>query len=227
MRHQCLAIHQQGAFEWKTLKHLLPATGKIHKIVHRPAVPYPELPALMAALRERTSRSARTLEFAILCASRPNEALGAVGSEFDLAHGRWKIPAERMKGDRPHTVMLSKRAVEIIRELHPDGLKPDQPVFRLTRVALKKMLALAGYSDATTHGTARASFKTWADECTAFKDAVSEACLAHIEGDKVKAAYARGEFEAQRAELMEMWARHCASPPVDAADNVVPLRSIG
>src|SRR5262245_32805955 len=63
------------------------------------------------------------------------------------------------------------------------------------------MLGLAGYGDATVHGTARASSKTWCDECTTYKDAVSEAGLAHIEGDKVKAAYARREFEQQRAQL--------------------------
>jgi hypothetical protein len=40
-------------------------------------------------------------------------------------------------------------------------------------------------------GLARASFKTWRDEQTSFKEAASEACPADIEGDKVKAAYAR------------------------------------
>jgi hypothetical protein len=98
-------------------------------------------------------------------------------------------------------------------------------VFGITGHGLLKVLALAGYGDATVHGTARASFKTWADECTSFKDAVSEACLVHVEGNKVKAAYARGEFERQRAELMEMWSQHCASSPADTANNVVSLRS--
>jgi hypothetical protein len=79
--------------------------------------------------------------------------------------------------------------------------------------------------DATVHGTARAGFKTWADECAGFKDAVSEACLAHVEGDKVKAAYACGEFEQQRRELMEAWSRYCAAPPIDTSNNIVPLRS--
>jgi hypothetical protein len=104
-------------------------------------------------------------------------------------------------------------------------LNHDHLVFGIGGHGLLKMLALAGYGDATVHGTARASFKTWADECTSFKDAVSEACLAHVEGNKVKAAYARGEFEQQRAELMEMWSQHCASSPADMANNVVSLRS--
>ena len=147
----------------------------------------------------------------------------ARGYEFSLANGRWKISGERMKAGKPHTVMLSKRAAEIVRELHPNGVKPDDLVFGVTGAALTKMLVLAGYGDATVHRTARASFKTWSDKSTTFRDAVSEACLAHVEGDKVKAAYARGEFEKQRAELMELWSRHCASPPI--GNNVVSLRA--
>jgi integrase len=214
----------ENPFEWKTLKHLLPAKTKIHKVEHHPAVPHPEMPRLMGELRARTSISAKTLEFTILTTSRVNQVVLAYGREFDLANARWKVPAEHMKGRQSHTVMLSKRAVEIVRELHPDGLKPDKLVFGVSHSALRKMLALAGYGDATVHGTARASFKTWCDECTAFKDAVSEACLAHIEGDKVKAAYARGQFEKERAELMEMWSRHCLSEPIDTSNNVVSLR---
>src|SRR5215471_13898656 len=121
----------------------------------------------MGRLRARTSVS---------------EVALAGGCEFDVANARWKIPGERMKGGKPHVVMLSKRAVEIIRELHPAGVKPDELVFGVTGAALTKMLVLAGYGDATVHGTARASFKTWCDECTACKDAISEACLAHVEG---------------------------------------------
>jgi redox-regulated HSP33 family molecular chaperone len=130
-----------------------------------------------------------------------------------------------MKSGRQHTVMLSKRAAEIVRELHPGGLNRDDLVFGITGHGLLKMLALAGYRDATVHGTARASFKTWADECTSFKDAVSKACLAHVEGNKVKAAYARGEFERQRAELMEMWSQYCASSTADTVNSVVSLRT--
>jgi integrase len=213
----------ENPFDWKTLKHLLPAKTKIHKVEHHPAVPYRKLPALMVDLRARTSISARTLEFTILCASRVSEVVLARGCEFDLTNARWSIPGSRMKAGKPHIVMLSKRAVEIVRDLHPYGLKLDDLVFSVTGAALTKMLVLAGYGDATVHGTARASFKTFADEQTSFKDVVSEACLAHIEGDKVKAAYARGEFEQQRAALMEMWSQHCLSPPI--GNNVVPLRA--
>jgi integrase len=214
----------ENPFRWRGhLDKLLPAKTKIRKIEHHKAVPYREIPALMEKLRARSSVSARALEFTILCASRVNEVALARGREFDLVNARWRVPSEHMKAGKPHIVMLSKRAVEIVRDLHPGGLKPDDLVFGVTGAALTKMLMLADYGDATVHGTARATFKTWCDECTGFKDAVSEACLAHREADKTKAAYARGEFEQQRAALMEMWSQHCLSAPIDE-HNVVPLR---
>ena len=76
---------------------MLPAKNKIHKVKHHAAVPYREISALMERLRARTSRSARALEFTILCASRVTEVVLAQGREFDLANARWCVPGERMK----------------------------------------------------------------------------------------------------------------------------------
>ena len=39
--------------------------------------------------------------------TRPGELRQAQWSEFDLLNGQWEIPAERMKGRRPHVVPLA------------------------------------------------------------------------------------------------------------------------
>ena len=44
--------------------------------------------------------------------------------------------------------------------------------------------------------------------------------LAHSIGDKVEAAYRRGELMKKRAAMMEQWARFVLAP---AAANVVPI----
>ena len=46
--------------------------------------------------------------------------------------------------------------------------------------------------------------------------------LAHAIGDKVEAAYRRGDLLAKRKALMEAWSKYCTSPPPTGA--VVPLR---
>ena len=96
------------------LQHLLTARPKAE---HHAAMPFAELPAFMAKLRDKDAISARALEFAILTAARSGEVRGATWAEIDFAKGLWTIPASRMKADSEHTVPLSDRAVEILQSL--------------------------------------------------------------------------------------------------------------
>jgi integrase len=211
---------------WKGhIANLLPAKTKVRAVKNHESVPYRELPAVMAELRTRESVSAQALEFTVLTASRTNEVLSAQWGEFNFDDALWTIPGAKMKAGRPHVVPLSKRALEIIRQQLPAGKpKLDAHVWNLTGAALSKMLALLGRTE-TVHGF-RSTFKTWASERTNFRSEISEAALAHIEGDKVKAAYERTRFEELRRELMDLWSNYCESAPVNAKmDNVVTLRS--
>ena len=102
----------QNPAQWRGhLDQLLPARSKVRRIRHHPALPYAEVPALMAELRSHTSISARALEFAILTAARSGEALGARWDEIDLKRRIWVVPGERMKGRKEHRVPLAPRAV--------------------------------------------------------------------------------------------------------------------
>jgi hypothetical protein len=49
--------------------------------------------------------------------------------------------------------------------------------------------------------------------------------LAHTIGDKVEAAYRRGDLFEKRRRLMDEWARFSSKPPI-AGSAVVPLRSM-
>ena len=68
-------------------------------------------------------------------------------------------------------------------------------------MALLMMLRRMGRSDVTAHGF-RSSFRTWAAERTGFPREVVEAALAHVIGNKVEAAYQRGDMLDKRRELM-------------------------
>jgi integrase len=75
------------------------------------------IPAFMVELRERTSVSARALEFLILTAARSGEVRGMVWAELDKDWTTWTVPGERMKAGIEHRVPLTDRARDILREM--------------------------------------------------------------------------------------------------------------
>jgi integrase len=175
------------------------------------ALDFREAPAFMAKLRGAHGVSARCLEFAMLTAARTSEALNAEWSEFNLEDGTWSIPASRMKAAEAHVVHLSKRARELVRAqigldqrlLFPSSMKEGQGMSNMALLATLDRLGMR--TRTTVHGVCRASFSTWAYETGAARSDVIEACLAHKEADKVKAAYNRADFSSERRSLMERW----------------------
>lgn len=207
------------------LSHLLPARAKVARVEHHAAVPWRELPAVMARLAESSGTAASCLRFAVLTAARSGEARGATWAEIDLGNALWTVPAARMKAGREHRVPLSDAAVALLREMEPlrraDGLAfPGGRVGRpLSDVSLAKALRLAGGGDATVHGM-RSAFRDWASEVARAPREVAEATLAHANKDRVESAYLRSDFLDARRELMAAWARHCTG----RAGAVVALR---
>jgi integrase len=204
----------------------LPAHGASKRVRHHPALPFAELPVLMADLRERDSISAHALEFTILTAARTSEAIGAKWAEIDLESAVWSIPAERMKGAKEHEVPLSKRAVAILEALPRErggylfpGARAKAP---LSNMAMLELLRGMRGDGLTVHGF-RSTFRDWAGDQTAFAREVIEHALAHRIKDKAEASYRRSAALEKRRKLMEAWARYCQSTPMKASDNVVAL----
>jgi integrase len=215
---------------WKGhLAEVLPSRGQIAKVEHHAALPWRELPTFMSELRTREGSAARALEFAILTAARTGEVIGALWSEIDFETATWVVPAGRMKGSREHRVPLSARAVELLQDLpREDG---DEHVFLgaqrgggLSNMALAAVLKRMGRGQITVHGF-RSTFRDWAAETTNFPNHVVEMALAHVVGDRVEAAYRRGDLLTKRRQLAEAWTRFCTSPPV-VGGTVVPLRGV-
>jgi len=69
------------------------------------------------------------------------------------------------------------------------------------------VLKRINHSHVTVHGF-RATFATWAEECTDYPDGVREAALAHKYKNETMAAYQRGEKLEKRRALMKDWADH-------------------
>jgi integrase len=88
------------------LAHLLPRRPKF-KRGHHAAMPYRDVPGLVAKLKLDENIAALALTVCILTAARTGEILGAQWSEMDLEQEVWTIPAARTKAGREHRVPLS------------------------------------------------------------------------------------------------------------------------
>ena len=149
------------------------------------------------------------LEYLILTASRSGEVRKARSDEVDLETATWTVPADRMKMQREHRVPLSERALQVLAEAREwaDGsglIFPSVTGRPLSDNTLSKLLREQGIP-AVVHGF-RSSFRDWCAECSNAPREVSELALAHVNSDRVEAAYMRTDLFQRRRALMQSWA---------------------
>ncbi|MBG99597.1 MAG: integrase [Solibacterales bacterium] len=196
---------------WKAnLDHLLPKRPKV-RVRHYPALPWGDLPAFMKRLQSVEGLGARALEFAILTAARSGEVRGATWEEVDLSAAVWTIPGERMKAGKEHRVPLSDVALELLEAL--PRLKGSPWVFVAPRGGMLSDMTLSAVCrrlevKAVPHGF-RSTFRDWAAETTNYPREVVEQALAHINPNKVEAAYLRSDLFDRRRSLMKEWTNFC------------------
>jgi integrase len=207
---------------WKgNLDAALPNASKVAPVRHHAAIGVKEVPSFMKCLRSQPGVGARALEFAVLTAARSGEVRGATWAEIDLNSALWTIPAARMKSGREHRVPLSKSALNLLRSLPGDRV-PQNHVFSGMRGSLSDMSLTAVLRrmrvPATAHGF-RSTFRDWVAECTDYSREVAEMALSHAIGDKVEAAYRRGDLLDKRVALMGDWSSFVSGPRRRAAKS--------
>jgi integrase len=167
-------------------------------------------------LRRLLEYSGRTeiviaIQLLMITAVRSGELRLAHWSEFNFDDATWSVPKERMKVRKPHTVMLSRQAVELLKQLKnltgyqslllPDinGIKPlsDMTFTKaLQRVWMDYRIVPHGF---------RHLFSTQANESRLFHKDVIEAALAHGDENKIRGTYNQAEYRAERAKLAQWW----------------------
>jgi integrase len=215
---------------WKGhLQHVLPARARLAKPIHHAALPYPEVPEFMAALERRDGVAARALEFTILTAARTGEVIGAQWEEIDLAAKIWAVPGVRMKAGREHRVPLNDRAIQILESVPKEKGNPfifiGPRTGGLSNMAMATVLRRMDRFEITVHGF-RSTFRDWAAETTAFPNHVVEMALAHTVGNKVEAAYRRGDLLEKRRKLLAEWGLYCTNVRPKRDGSVYPIRQI-
>jgi integrase len=173
-----------------------------------------ELPAFLKKLHayDGTPQTKLALRLLLLTFVRTSELRGAQWHEFELEKAQWRIPAERMKMRSEHIVPLATQSISVIRELHKlnDGRpylfanQADHEKPMSENTLLYALYRMGYHSRATAHGF-RATASTILNE-QGFKPDVIERQLAHVERNKVRAAYHRAEYLTERRQMMQHWA---------------------
>ncbi|KUP91132.1 putative prophage CPS-53 integrase [Tritonibacter horizontis] len=186
-------------------------------VKHRSALINPEqVGGLMRAIEGFDGQPATRIALQLLAmtALRPGELRMAEWAEIDLEKAIWTVPAHRAKMRRPHMVPLSPQALGKLNELQTltgwgELLFPSIRSSRrcMSENTLNAALRRMGYSgdDMTAHGF-RATFSTLANESGLWSADAIERALAHVEGNEIRKAYARGAHWDERVQIATWWA---------------------
>jgi len=144
---------------------------------------------------------------------RPGELRQAEWAEIDLEAALWRIPAAKMKGRQEHLVPLARQCVAILKELQPltgRGCYLFPSVRGWSRPmsanTVNTALRTLGYaSDTLTAHGFRALASTRLNE-QGWPPDVIERQLSHAERNKVRSAYNRASYMAERAKMKQAWA---------------------
>ncbi|MGB6329401.1 MAG: integrase arm-type DNA-binding domain-containing protein [Halarcobacter sp.] len=140
--------------------------------------------------------------------------------DIDLETGIWEIPKEKMKMKVDFVCPLPKQAVKLIKEIEPYSKNRSKYVFPspqkndrgVSGATLSNNLNKLGYQDRHTFHGFRSMFSTIAHELYkehGFHSDIIEACLAHKEKNRVKAAYNRVskyKYFDEKKELIQWYA---------------------
>ena len=207
-----IAADKANPARWKDhLKDILPSPKKLGSRGHHAAMPYAEVPAFMARLKEIDTTAARALMITVLTCARSGEALGATFDEIDFNKAVWTVPETRMKKGKEHQVPLSDPALAILRRQHDvhgsnPHVFPGRPMRSLSPMSMHVLLRRLKV-DATVHGFRSAARSWMADQGVAFE--LAEACLAHQVGNAVVQAYQRSSWNV----VAPCWPRGAITSP--------------
>jgi integrase len=147
-----------------------------------------------------------------LTLARPSEVIEAQWSEFDLEGGTWRIPAERMKRRKEHTIPLPTQAIELLRALHGiTGVRVhlfpgrDDRTKPMAGATFRQALGAIGWAGRYSPHATRTTGSTHLNEMGYPSDWI-ERQLAHVEPNAVRRTYNHAEHLSDRAKMMQAWA---------------------
>lgn len=191
-------------------------------VQHFPHIQHDALPGLVKRVKAYTGRPETIYAIKLMMHTFPrtNELRWAEWSEFDLEGRLWTIPAERMKGrlnrkqaGADHLVPLSRQVLKLLDNLHKitgrhrflfPGMR-NPSTTPISAETINKALKIMGYEGQQTGHGFRSLASTMLNESGKFRREAIDAQLAHVNRNKVEAAYNRAIYLEERKEILQWW----------------------
>ncbi|MBA0916070.1 MAG: integrase arm-type DNA-binding domain-containing protein [Nitrosospira sp.] len=208
-------------------------------VEHFKCIDITELPVFLRSLTayqnlKKVSPIAITaLRLLMLTTTRTSEVRFSKWVDFDLGAGNWTIPKEQIgrKGRagkrRPHTVPLSKQAINILKNLYPltgqgEYVFPNRNSIGrvISENTVLKIIETIGYKDRMSgHGLRSLARSALGDMGHRWE--VLEAMLSHVLENQTAAAYVRTTYLEERRGIMQLWGNYLDS--VEQGAEVIPI----
>lgn len=186
-----------------------------HKVKHHSRVTSQQLPKLLQDIDTYDGDILVKLGLWFLCYTfvRTQELRFMEWSEIDYKNNLWRIPAEKMKMDRPHIVPLAPQVMQLLQKIKQMGFS-DQYVFFNTSTrkpystnAFITALWRLGYKGRMTGHGFRGLASTTLHEQGFMHEAI-ELQLAHEKENKICKAYNGAQHLTYRKDMMNKWANY-------------------
>lgn len=176
------------------------------------------------------------LRMVLLTGARASEVTGLPWSELDLDAGTWLLPAERSKNKRTHLVPLVPQLVDMLRKRREavtgDWVFPAKRGGHITAGHLQRplvqvcaRLARLGMAPFTTHDLRR-TVETGMAAAKVSKE-YRDRVLNHVDSSVGGVHYNMHDYEDEKREALEKWARRLEGMLTGSESNVVPMRRAG
>jgi len=176
-----------------------------------------------------TPTTVAAMKLAPLLFARPGNLRAMEWAEIDFTSAEWRIPAGKMKMRDAHVVPLSKQAIAMLRSVKPitghgryvfpSLLSEERPMSDNTiNTALRRL----GFDKDTMTGHGFRAMASSLLHELGWPPDVIERQLAHAERNKVRAAYHRAQYMAERKKMMQAWADYLDQ--LRAGGNVVAMK---
>lgn len=200
------------------------------KVKHHSRITAQQLPKLLQDIDSYDGDILVRLGLWFMCYTfvRTQELRFMEWSEIDYKNKVWRIPAEKMKMERPHLVPLAPQVMKLLKQIKKLGFSDKYVFFNTTTHkpystnAFITALWRMGYKGRMTGHGFRGLASTTLHEQGYRHDAI-ELQLAHEQENKISKAYNGAQHLPYRVQMMKDWADHVDNAFAGKTDNLIMM----